>query len=89
MNILAVNGGSSSIKFALYNNDRALEQILSGKVDRIGLDGTCLNYNNLKKNKKDNIMIEVSDHKLVATFLIDWLEMQIDFSMISGRIVNF
>ncbi len=35
MNILAVNGGSSSIKFALYNNDRALEQILYGKVDRI------------------------------------------------------
>ncbi len=29
-------------------------------------------------------MIEISDHKLVAIFLIDWLEKQIDFSMISG-----
>jgi acetate kinase len=84
MSILVVNGGSSSIKFALYGIEGALERILSGKVDRIGLEGTSLDYNNLKKNKKDNIMIEASDHKSVANFLINWLEKQIDFSLISG-----
>jgi len=84
MSVLAINGGSSSIKFALYRIDGMLERILYGKVDRIGLKGTSLDFNNLIKNKKGNIRIEVSDHKSVANFLIDWLEKQIDFSLISG-----
>ena len=84
ISVLAINGGSSSIKFALYRIDGPLERILYGKVDRIGLKGTSLNFNNLTKNKKGNIRIEVSDHKSVANFLIDWLEKQIDFSLISG-----
>jgi len=32
-----LNGGSSSIKFALYQIDEPLKQGLYGKVDRIGL----------------------------------------------------
>ena len=82
--VLAINSGSSSIKFALYRTDGPLERILYGKIDRIGLRGTNLDFNNLIKNKKGNIRIEVSDHKFVANFLIDWLEKQIDFSLISG-----
>ncbi len=82
--VLAINSGSSSIKFALYRIDGPLERILYGKVDRIGLKGTNLDFNNLTKNKKGNIRIEISDHKSVANFLIDWLEKQIDFSLISG-----
>ena len=84
ISVLAINSGSSSIKFAMYRIDGMLERILYGKVDRIGLKGTNLDFNNLIKNKKGNIRIEVSDHKSVANFLIDWLEKQIDFSLISG-----
>ena len=84
MSVLTINSGSSSIKFALYRIDGPLERILYGKVDRIGLKGTNLDFNNLTKKKKGNIMIEISDHKLVVNFLIDWLEKQIDFSLISG-----
>jgi len=84
MSVLTINSGSSSIKFALYSIDGPLEQILYGKVDRIGLKGTSLDFNNLKKKKKGNLRIEVSDHKSVANFLIDWLEKQVDFSLISG-----
>ena len=82
--ILAINSGSSSIKFALYRIDGPLERILYGKVDRIGLKGTSLDFNNLTKKKKGNLRIEISDHKSVANFLMDWLEKQIDFSLISG-----
>ena len=82
--VLAINSGSSSIKFALYRIDGPLERILYGKVDRIGLKGTNLDFNNLKKKKKGNLRIEISDHKSVANFLMDWLEKQIDFSLISG-----
>ena len=84
MSVLTINSGSSSIKFALYSIDGPLEQILYGKVDRIGLKGTSLDFNNLRKKKKGNLRIEVSDHKSVANFLIDWLEKQVDFSLISG-----
>ena len=82
--ILTINSGSSSVKFALYRIDGSLERILYGKVDRIGLKGTSLDFNNLTKKKKGNIKIEVSDHKSVANFLIDWLEKQIDFSLLNG-----
>ena len=84
ISVLTINSGSSSIKFALYQTGGPLDRFLYGKVDRIGLKGTSLDFNNLIKNKKGNIRIEVSDHKSVANFLIDWLEKQIDFSLISG-----
>ena len=42
--ILTVNGGSSSIKFALYEAGNPLKRGLYGKVDRIGLSGTDLTF---------------------------------------------
>ena len=42
LTVLAINGGSSSIKFALYTMDDAPQRRLQGKVDRIGLHGTRL-----------------------------------------------
>ena len=38
--ILTINGGSSSIKFALYQVGEPLKRGLCGKVARIGLSGT-------------------------------------------------
>lgn len=35
--ILVINCGSSSVKFALFSGDAALERVLSGEVDGIGL----------------------------------------------------
>jgi acetate kinase len=35
--ILAINGGSSSIKFALYAAEPSLQSRLKGKIDRIGV----------------------------------------------------
>ena len=43
--ILTINGGSSSIKFALYQVGEPLKRGLYGKVDRIGLSGTNLTFN--------------------------------------------
>ena len=40
--VLAINGGSSSIKFALYTMGDAPQRRLQGKVERIGLRGTTL-----------------------------------------------
>ena len=40
--ILTINGGSSSLKFALFALTDGLERLLSGRVERIGMPGTRL-----------------------------------------------
>ena len=40
--ILALNGGSSSIRFAVYQQGAVLERKLSGKLDRIGRNHSTL-----------------------------------------------
>jgi acetate kinase len=35
--VLTVNGGSSSIKFALFEAGGSLRRILEGRIERIGL----------------------------------------------------
>ena len=82
--ILTLNGGSSSIKFALYQTNEPQKRLLSGNIDRIGLPDSKLTFANEKENKKDTLKIKASDHRSAANFLIDWLEKQIDFSLIFG-----
>jgi acetate kinase len=42
--LLTTNGGSSSIRFALYDGGEPLRRVLDGKVDRVGLSGTNLSF---------------------------------------------
>ena len=41
-NVLTINGGSSSIRFAVYEAGAKPKLLAAGKVDRIGLSGTNL-----------------------------------------------
>jgi len=74
--ILTINGGSSSIKFALYQVGETLEQGLYGKVDRIGLSGTNLTFHDPDGKSQAGRSLAVADHKSAASFLIDWFEAQ-------------
>ena len=80
--ILTINGGSSSIKFALYHVEELLKQGLYGKVDRIGLSGTNLTFHDPTRNQQDSRSIAAADHKSAANFLIDWLEEQNGFESV-------
>ena len=51
--ILTINGGSSSIKFALFEAGPSLRQILEGAVERIGLPEATLRIKGL--NQADNV----------------------------------
>ena len=82
--VLTINGGSSSIKFALYQTGESLEQSFHGSVDRIGLPGTNLTFSDSTGNQKGSLILESSDTRSASNFLIDWLAEQIDFSLISG-----
>jgi acetate kinase len=82
--ILTINGGSSSIKFALYQTDELLKRWLYGKVDRIGLAGTNLTFNDLTQNQQGSRVIKASDHRSAANVLIDWLEERIGFASVKA-----
>jgi acetate kinase len=82
--ILTINGGSSSIKFALYEAINPLKRGLHGTVDRTGLSGTNLTFNGLTKKKPECHKLAAADHKSAANALMDWLEKQIDFKSIKG-----
>jgi len=71
--VLTINGGSSSIKFSLYQVGEPLKRKLYGKIDRIGLSGTHLKCNDPIKNQQNSQNIAASDHRSAANVLIDWL----------------
>jgi acetate kinase len=82
--ILVINGGSSSVKFALYRTGGQPEQIFHGSVDRIGLQGTNLTFSESDGKPQDSVSLDFSDTRSAANFLVDWLEKKIDFSLIKG-----
>jgi acetate kinase len=82
--ILTINGGSSSIKFALFRVGEPLKRGLSGKVDRIGLSGTNLTFHDADGKPSASRKLDAADHKSAANFLIDWLEEKIDFKTIQA-----
>ena len=54
-NILTINGGSSSIKFAMYEMAENPNKILSGQIKRIGLHNPAFTVTkNISDEKKSN-----------------------------------
>lgn len=78
LTILTINGGSSSIKFALYELESRLKKILDGEIERIGIEGTKLRCD------KESIAIDAKDHTAAAKFLIDWLDQQHSFAAVKA-----
>ncbi len=80
--ILTINGGSSSIKFALYEANEKPMLLLQGKIDRIGLKDSALSFHHKIKDQKDILQTNALDHPSAINFLMDWLEKQDDFSSV-------
>jgi acetate kinase len=80
--VLTINGGSSSIKFALYETAQPLKRGLCGTVDRIGLSGTNLTFHDPTKKQPESRKLAAADHKSAANFLIDWLQGQNGFGSV-------
>ncbi|QDV48352.1 acetate/propionate family kinase [Gimesia fumaroli] len=72
--ILTINGGSSSIKFALFEPGHSLQRILEGGIDRIGLADAALRVK--VSNQADSISQPLSapDHTAAVGTLMDWIE---------------
>ena len=72
--ILTINGGSSSIKFALFEAGDSLRRILEGGIERIGLPEATLRVKG--SNQADNFSRPVTapDHTTAVGLLMDCIE---------------
>jgi len=72
--ILTINGGSSSIKFALFEAGDSLRRTLEGGIERIGLPEATLRVKGL--NQADNFtrLVTATDHTVAVGALMDWIE---------------
>ena len=99
-NILAVNGGSSSIKFSLYETGQGQQPVkwMSGKIDRIGLAGSKLTYTDTRKQKErgeqrnanGELAVTSTTPREAAAFLLGWLEKEgaMPLAAIGHRVVH-
>ena len=82
--LLTINGGSSSIRFALYEKGEPLRLLLNGKVDRVGLSGTNLSFKDSTGQSQDSRIIDLAHHPSAVAFLLDWLETQQVFASVKA-----
>ncbi len=70
MNILVLNCGSSSIKFALFNEEH---KIIKGLIERIGGNDAIVNYELPQKNVKYKNVVSIPTHEVGIKILIEEL----------------
>jgi acetate kinase len=72
--ILTINGGSSSIKFALFEAGESPRQILAGGIERIGLPDASLRVKGLNQADNFSRLVKASNHTVAVGALMDWIE---------------
>jgi acetate kinase len=82
--LLTLNGGSSSIRFAVYEAGNTLRRRLDGKIDRIGVRGTTLSTSDPSGTPQAPRRLAAGDHRTAVGLLLDWLEAQPVFASIEA-----
>ncbi len=72
--ILTINGGSASIKFALFEAGVSLRRILDGAIERIGLPEATLRVKGVNPADTFSRSVTVSDHTAAVDILMNWIE---------------
>ena len=80
--ILAINGGSSSIRFAVYEVSEPPRRILDGKIDRIGASRTTFSVSDPAGSPPVASHLSAADHRAGAAALLRWLEVHPIFASI-------
>jgi acetate kinase len=71
--ILAINGGSSSIKFALFDAHDPLHRFLEGAVERIGQPEAHFRVRGLEEAENVSRTLTIQDHAAAVSILMDWI----------------
>ena len=86
--LVTVNGGSSSLKFALYEFESAEagrpRRILGGQLERIGLPDARMSVKRAGGLQADTWGVSAANLEAAADLLIDWLGRAVGREMIAG-----
>ena len=86
--ILTVNGGSSSLKFAVFDHDSAHadspQRVMAGKIERIGLPDARLTVSRPEGKTKETSNVDVSDLGASAEVLITLLDKHVGRDALAG-----
>ncbi|MDB5296069.1 MAG: acetate kinase [Phycisphaerales bacterium] len=90
--VVTVNGGSSSIKFAVFARGDPPARVMTGLVERIGSpDATLVATGVDGDGRVERRPVDVSDHGRAAELVGDWLDGRVDRASLVGvghRIVH-
>jgi acetate kinase len=89
-NVLTINGGSSSLRFAVFAADRPPRRLLRGELERIGSDDAHLSVEQ-QGSAPTRIGAAGKERGAAIGAVVDWLESQPAFTTLAGvghRIVH-
>src|SRR5438874_1886553 len=72
--ILTINGGSSSLKFAVFAMADRPARLLSGRVERIGMPGSRLVVADADGGQQEDNAVEAPDQAAAVDLLLQRLE---------------
>jgi acetate kinase len=90
-NILTINGGSSSIKFALFEAGDAFRRIFAGAIERIGQPGAVLRVKGSAAADNCSQPLVAPDYAAAVELLVDWIEERLGqeaLSAVGQRVVH-
>lgn len=82
--VLTLNGGSSSIRFAVYEAGDTLRRRLDGKIDRIGASEATFIVNDPVGTPQAVRTLAAADRGMTAGALLDWLDAQPIFASVTA-----
>ena len=87
--ILTVNGGSSSIKFSLYETEGSLKRIMSGGIERIGMPDATWHAKGVSQEDNFSRSVKAPNHKVAVRGLMNWIEKRHDtLTAVGHRVVH-
>ena len=91
LRLLTINGGSSSIKFALFEAGDSLRRILEGALERIGLPEATLRVKGVDPADTFSRSVTAPDHSVAVGLLMDWIAKRIgrtSLAAVGHRVVH-
>lgn len=89
--VLVLNAGSSSLKFAAFNDNRILTRTFTGAIDRIGSSKASFTLTKLDSQQTERAEIPVCDHNAGLEHLLERLSKtnpKASFNAVGHRVVH-
>jgi acetate kinase len=82
--LLTINGGSSSLKFAVFGADTPPRRLVSGAIDRIGLSGSTLFVADAGGAATERRAVDAPDHAACVPIVCDVVDKRAGFDAIAA-----